>query len=456
MASEEAENYKQKGNDLFKEQKYEEAIKQYNKAIQLCPDNASYYSNRAACWSSKENHDSALADANRCLEKDPNFIKGYSRKGKALSDLGKFAEAEAAYKEGLAKEPGNAICQKGLSDVSTARRAQSSGSRSGAGGGLFGGLAGGGVLGQIIEKLKSGGKMQTYMLIMVAYFLFQNFTGRNKTAKGSDSVSETVAEDDDDVQAGGGAISRRFRDFDGMWLSYMQSESKSSSAVLMLHRTSLSAEAEFATAFPQLAKAAASSRLIAPDRPCHGFSPCPDSGEPADGAWLNKLVRVGGLPNRMAVVAVGREAAVEALTLARRRKEVGNLVIVSPKVVAPMRERMTKAEELHSWLKKNGYPESGQVAADAIRWAASGASDKKSTKLVALDVEKLSQECRVTILYDSRDEEDQELQQALESQGNEVKTRSITGDDVLADVLADEVQHALSPDADASDVDDTL
>lgn len=131
--ADEAEEYKKKGNDFFKDKKYDDAIKQYNKAIQLNPDNASYYSNRAACWSCKQNHESALADAKRCLERDDTFVKGYCRKGKALCDLGQFDEAEAAYKEGLAKEPGNDACQRGLTEVSNARRATRSGSRSGSG-----------------------------------------------------------------------------------------------------------------------------------------------------------------------------------------------------------------------------------------------------------------------------------------------------------------------------------
>eukprot|EP00409_Alexandrium_fundyense_P002355 CAMPEP_0185903958 /NCGR_PEP_ID=MMETSP0196C-20130402/3248_1 /TAXON_ID=2932 /ORGANISM="Alexandrium fundyense, Strain CCMP1719" /LENGTH=100 /DNA_ID=CAMNT_0028623133 /DNA_START=90 /DNA_END=388 /DNA_ORIENTATION=+ len=100
MVSEEAEEYKKRGNDAFKERKWDEAIKQYNKAIALDPTNAAYYSNRSGAWSSKSNHESALADANKCLSQDPQFVKGYARKGKALFDMDEWDQAEVAYKEG--------------------------------------------------------------------------------------------------------------------------------------------------------------------------------------------------------------------------------------------------------------------------------------------------------------------------------------------------------------------
>jgi len=457
--SEEAEKFKAAGNALFKEKKYEDAIKQYNKAITSDPENASYYSNRAAAWSLKGNHDSALADANRCIQKDPNFVKGYSRKGKAFFDMGKMAEAEQSYKEGLTKEPGNAGCSSGLEDIKQAKSRGSSwgGGGGGGAGGMFGGLTSNPIVQQVIDKVKNGGKMQKYMMIMVAYFLFTNLTGRGKTAQSNAPQDTAVAEDDEPVLAAVGPVSRRFKDLDGMWLSYMQTDSKAESMLLLLHRTSLSAEVEFGKSFPSLVKTAGhSSRLIAPDRPCHGFSPCPAGGEPKDASlWLNRLVRAGGPPERVTVVAVGREAAAEALALASKRKEVHNILLLSPKVVAPPRGDMTKAKasDLHAWLGKHGYATSGQAAADAIRWAAAGASNEETKSPIELNVEKLPQDCRVTILYDTGDEEDEDLRQDLDKQGTEVKTRSTTGDDALLDILADEVQQALNPEPTGVDMD---
>lgn len=457
MANEEAEGYKEKGNGLFKEGKYDEAKKLYNKAIQLEPENAAYYSNRSACWSKIGNHESALADANRCIQKDAKFVKGYSRKAKAYFDQGDFNNAEAAYKEGLTIEPGNKACTDGLAEIKAAkgRKGGSSGSRSGGGGG---GMASGGIQGmiqQVVEKLKSGGRMQTYAIVMVCYFGFTQLTARNKaptTTTDDPTVTSRPmdsAEDDEMVQVTAGPISRRFKDLDGQWLSYMQADAKSDTALLMLHRTSLSAEAEFSTFFPKLQKVVGgTARIVAPDRPCHGFTPCPESGEPEDASsWLKPLVKIGGAPERIAVVAIGKEAALQALLLASKRKEVMHILLISPKVAAPLRERMTKTDELHAWLKTNGYPATGQAAADAIRWAASGVTGKAKPRPLTALVEKLPQDCRVTLLYDAGEEEDDELKQALDAQGTEVKSRSTSGKDSLFDILADEVQQSLNPES---------
>ena len=49
----------------------------------------------------------ALEDADKCLEMDSNYVKGYTRKGQALLSLRKFDEAEEIYKKGLELFPDN-------------------------------------------------------------------------------------------------------------------------------------------------------------------------------------------------------------------------------------------------------------------------------------------------------------------------------------------------------------
>jgi len=320
---------------------------------------------------------------------------------------------------------------------------------------------------KLMEQMKKGGRMQTYMVVMVAYFGYNAFNSYKNGGTGSKdsqqqqpmgSGADPTADDDGTggAAAPAGRVSRRFKELDGQWLSYMQSDSKAETLMLMLHRTSSSAEVEFSTAFPGLTKAVgANARIIAPDRPCHGFSPCPAGGESQDGhPWLSKLMRSSGNIEKIALVAVGREAAAQALALAGRRREVQNILLLSPKVVAPPRGKMTKAEELQAWLVKHKYPATGQAAADAIRWAAAGSDNEAEQSLdkMKLNIDKLTQDCRVTILYDSADEEDEELRAALDAQGTEVKTRSPTGGETLVDILTDEVQTALMP-QDASGVD---
>jgi len=56
----------------------------------------------------------ALDDANKCLQLDPSFGKGYGRKAAALAGLGQVEEAIDAYKQGLSKDPNNTQMSEAL------------------------------------------------------------------------------------------------------------------------------------------------------------------------------------------------------------------------------------------------------------------------------------------------------------------------------------------------------
>ena len=76
-----AENHKQEGNAHMNGKQYDEAIDAYTNAIALDPSNPVYFSNRAAAHSSKADHLSAVVDAEKAIELDPKFVRGYSRLG---------------------------------------------------------------------------------------------------------------------------------------------------------------------------------------------------------------------------------------------------------------------------------------------------------------------------------------------------------------------------------------
>lgn len=77
----EAEKLKLSGNTQMSAKQYDDAIESYTKAIKLDPTNAVYYSNRAAAYSSKGDHASAVVDAEKALEVDPSFVRAYHRLG---------------------------------------------------------------------------------------------------------------------------------------------------------------------------------------------------------------------------------------------------------------------------------------------------------------------------------------------------------------------------------------
>lgn len=108
---------KEKGNKLFAQKKFKEAIECYNKAIKYDPSDAAFFSNRAAAYMGLTDYENALTDSNECIRIKPDWSKGHYRKGCALVALKRFLDAEAALQEGLKREPGNAEIKKKLEEI---------------------------------------------------------------------------------------------------------------------------------------------------------------------------------------------------------------------------------------------------------------------------------------------------------------------------------------------------
>ena len=72
------------------------------------------------CWisrSSLNRFDEALADGNRAVELRPDWAKAYSRQALALFHLKRMEEAEASYRKGLELEPNNSALQQGFAQL---------------------------------------------------------------------------------------------------------------------------------------------------------------------------------------------------------------------------------------------------------------------------------------------------------------------------------------------------
>lgn len=102
-----ADEFKNLGNQEFKNKNFEKAAELYSKAIELNPAEITYYSNRSGSYASLGRFQEALDDANKCIELNPAYVKGYSRKGLALQRLGRDEEALEAYDAGLKVDPSN-------------------------------------------------------------------------------------------------------------------------------------------------------------------------------------------------------------------------------------------------------------------------------------------------------------------------------------------------------------
>jgi len=113
----EAEAFKAEGNKALQAGNLTKAIEEYTKAINADGANHVYFSNRSAAYLKKGDGNNALEDAESTIALNPDFSKGYSRKGAALHALKRYNDSIAAYEEGIAKFPSDAALQKGLEQV---------------------------------------------------------------------------------------------------------------------------------------------------------------------------------------------------------------------------------------------------------------------------------------------------------------------------------------------------
>lgn len=94
---------KEKGNTALNAEKFDEAIAAYTEAIALDAKNHVLYSNRSAAYAKAGKFKEALEDAEKTIELNPSWAKGYSRKGAAAAGLRDYMKAFEAYHQGKLK-----------------------------------------------------------------------------------------------------------------------------------------------------------------------------------------------------------------------------------------------------------------------------------------------------------------------------------------------------------------
>lgn len=116
---------KAKGNVEFAARRYEAAIQHYSDAVAAVSGEADaphvLYSNRSACYAGLKDYSKALEDAEKTIELNPSFAKGYGRKGVALHGARRYDESIAAFEQGLKLAPADAGLKKGLEEVQRAK-----------------------------------------------------------------------------------------------------------------------------------------------------------------------------------------------------------------------------------------------------------------------------------------------------------------------------------------------
>jgi len=135
-----AEEIKGQGNKALAAKNFEEAVALYGEALVLRPGHHIYLSNRAAALSYLDRHQEASEDAQAAIEREPSYVKAYSRLGFANFQLGNYTTAIEVYEKGLEIDSSNASLIKGLQEAKEKLTLQEQGGADPAAGGA-GGMA---------------------------------------------------------------------------------------------------------------------------------------------------------------------------------------------------------------------------------------------------------------------------------------------------------------------------
>ncbi|KAK2980639.1 hypothetical protein RJ640_011447, partial [Escallonia rubra] len=125
MAESEAKSgasLKEQGNELFKAGNYLKAAALYTQAIKQDPSNPTLYSNRAAAFLQLAKLQKALTDADTTITLNPNWEKGYFRKGCVLEAMERYDDALAAFHIALQHNPQSSEVSKKIKRLSQLAR----------------------------------------------------------------------------------------------------------------------------------------------------------------------------------------------------------------------------------------------------------------------------------------------------------------------------------------------
>jgi tetratricopeptide (TPR) repeat protein len=97
--------YHEKGQALFKQNKFTEAILEYDKAIKTDATFFESWCDRGRCQQALGKTDLAMADFNKTIALNPKYAPGFYYRGKLQQQLGKSNEAIADYSQAIKLNP---------------------------------------------------------------------------------------------------------------------------------------------------------------------------------------------------------------------------------------------------------------------------------------------------------------------------------------------------------------
>ena len=88
--------------------RWDEAIDEYNKGIEINPKYPEAYNTRGAAYDDKGEYDKAISDYTKAIEINPSFADAYQNRGIAYDDKGQCDKAISDYTKAIEINPGDA------------------------------------------------------------------------------------------------------------------------------------------------------------------------------------------------------------------------------------------------------------------------------------------------------------------------------------------------------------
>jgi tetratricopeptide (TPR) repeat protein len=100
-----AKAYNNRGIAYEMKGQYDQAISDYNKALKIDPETAETYYNRGNAHYKKGQYDRAISDFNKALEMNPRYAEAYINRGTVYSRKGQNDEAISDYSKAIEIDP---------------------------------------------------------------------------------------------------------------------------------------------------------------------------------------------------------------------------------------------------------------------------------------------------------------------------------------------------------------
>jgi hypothetical protein len=97
--------YYRRGWDFYQGEQYDKAISEYNEAIRLDPNNATYYFARGVAYIDTKDYDEAIRDYNKAIKLEPDSAAAYNNRGTAYDERQKYDKAISDYNKAIKLQP---------------------------------------------------------------------------------------------------------------------------------------------------------------------------------------------------------------------------------------------------------------------------------------------------------------------------------------------------------------